>query len=145
MAQRLKTTCAALADYRVPYSLEHGDFHDRQIIMTDTGPMYYDWSDCSVSHPFFSLHLFFAFQDFENCLPDIPDVQARLRDAYLAPWTVYESMERLRAAFELAQHITPVHTALLYHRIILPGMEQRWEMHYMIPWFLKSLVRNPIS
>lgn len=51
-------------------------------------------------------------------------------------------MPDLIEAFELARPLAAIHNALIYQQSILPGMEQRWEMHYMPSFFLKKLLRN---
>jgi hypothetical protein len=130
---------AELAAYNLPASLEHGDFWPGQIVINGEQDIFMDWSDSSIAHPFFSM----------NCLgeagmqfPDAPGVRARLRDAYLEPWTTFEPAERLRTAYELALKLSPLHHALIYHRTILPNMENRWEMSNMLPFYLKPLLEG---
>ncbi len=69
-----------------------------------------------------------------------PQQNQRLREAYLDPWQVYEPMERLEQALELAEHLAPVHHALLYHAMILPNMEASWEMVNMVAYYLRMLL-----
>jgi hypothetical protein len=88
-----------------------------------TVPIYFDWSDSSLAHPFFSAANFLEFDDIPHTLLPISDLRTRLRDAYLEPWTIYEPIERLAAAFTLAQQVAPVHHALTYHLLVLPAME----------------------
>jgi hypothetical protein len=139
-APQLEGMCAELATYSIPASLEHGDFYAWQILVADERPVYIDWSDCSVAHPFFSLLLFFEYAQLEQWLPAAPEVRQRLLDAYLEPWTVYEPMDRLRAAFDLAQTLASLHHAALYQQRVLPNLEDPWEWEAMAPWFLKMLL-----
>jgi hypothetical protein len=142
LAPRLKAMCDELAGYRVPPSLEHGDFYYGQIFETDGSVLFIDWSDSSVAHPFFSMFLFSRYAEMEQRFPPVPDARARLREAYLEPWTVYESMDRLIAAFELAQLLAAVHGAVFYQQFVLPHLEVREEWEAMAPWFLKLLLRD---
>jgi len=54
-APEFKAACRALSEYAIPYSVEHGDFGYWQVIVTNGRSRFIDWSDSSVSHPFFSL------------------------------------------------------------------------------------------
>jgi hypothetical protein len=141
LVPRLEAACAVLAECGVPETLEHGDFWAGNVIATDTGYRFFDWSDSSVSHPFFSMLYF--LDGIEDRFPDIPDARVRLRDAYLESWTTFAPMERLTAAFERAQPLAAIHNALTYHAILLPQMEARWEMENMVPFYLKMLLRKP--
>ncbi|HUN09812.1 MAG TPA: phosphotransferase [Aggregatilineales bacterium] len=129
----------ALQTYAVPMALEHGDFWPGQVLVQEEPELYtiIDWSDCSISHPFFSL--LFLFDD-EPGLPDLPDARERLITTYLKVWTDYESLERLRACFDLAIKFAPLYYAAIYHAVILPGMTFKWEMNNMIPFYLKKLL-----
>jgi len=168
MLPALALKAQRLAQIKLPQTLEHGDFWPGQVLIVNedegafsqnagrssgrtptrrpaapqTHPVFIDWSDCSISHPFFSLSLFDDIMEMEGYLPDVPDLRERLRTAYLGPWTVYAPMPKLVEAFELARPLAAIHNALIYQQAILPGMEQRWEMHYMPPFFLKKLLRN---
>jgi hypothetical protein len=133
---KFKQICTELVRYGIPASLEHGDFWAGQVIVQDDRYVFIDWSDASVSHPFFSL-LFLHDDD-----APLPDVVERLRNAYLEPWRAYEPMDKLIEAYELARQIAPLHYALLYHQRFLPGMEIKWEMGNMIPFYLRMLLAS---
>ena len=153
-----------LAQIKLPQTLEHGDFWPGQVLIVEdepsapaqnsgrvparqpsappSHPVFIDWSDCSIAHPFFSLSLFDDIVEMEGYLSDVPKLRERLRNAYLGPWTSFAPMPDLIEAFELARPLAAIHNALIYQQSILPGMEQRWEMHYMPSFFLKKLLRN---
>ena len=77
-----------VSTYNRPDALVHGDLHPGNVAMRDGSILLFDWTDASVSHPFFDLmHLFHAE----------PAVQARLRDSYFEAWTSFEPLERLFA------------------------------------------------
>jgi hypothetical protein len=140
LAPAWKHMCAELATYNVPYSLEHGDLWASNIISKGPGDyLFFDWSDSSISHPFFSV-LLFNTEDGAQ-VPAVPESHNRLREAYLRPWLAYEPMDRLLRAFDLAQTLAPLHAALIYQTRILPNMEARWEMENMPPFFLRMLLK----
>lgn len=130
--------CQELSTYHIPYTLEHGDFGPTNVAWVEQRPLFFDWSDSSVSHPFFSM-CFFA-EEMETSFPDTTGRNMRQQSAYLEPWTRYESIERLARAFEIAQRLAPLHHASRYHRFILPHMEAKWEMALMISAYLRCLL-----
>ncbi|MCA0457420.1 MAG: phosphotransferase [Chloroflexi bacterium] len=129
--------CSALGNYGIPASLEHGDFWAGQVVVNGDKTVFIDWSDSSISHPFFSLYF---LNDADAKLPDAPNVRERLRDAYLQPWRAYEPLDKLIEAFDLAMLLAPLHHALIYQRHILPQMQVQWEMNNMIAFYLRSLL-----
>jgi len=137
-----KQICSDLSAYSIPTSLEHGDFWAGQVVLNGDKCVFIDWSDCSVSHPFFSLYF---LMDEGIHLPDVPNVRERLRDAYLQPWRAYEPMDKLIEAFDLAMQLAPLHHALIYHHQILPQMQMKWEMNNMLPFYLKRLIPKTVE
>ena len=140
LAPSLMAACAELSALGIPETLEHGDLWGTNIFLSDDSGStfrFHDWSDSSLSHPFFSLLL--TLHDVELAFPDTPDARDRLRDAYLAPWSTIAPPDRLRRAFTLAQRLAPLDHALLYHRRILPAMRAKWEMALMLPYFAGML------
>lgn len=94
LSMPLKLMCARLAQYGAPHTLVHGDLGGN-IIMRDGGYTFFDWTDVCVSHPFFEMATISGAYFDESVLKDNPDADARLRDAYLQPWTAIMPMERL--------------------------------------------------
>jgi hypothetical protein len=142
LTPRLKAMLAQLADYRIPQTLEHGDLWPGQIVFHDDIPVFIDWSDSSVSHPFFSLNFLSDPIEMQPFLATAPDTRARLRDAYLEPWTLYAPMDQLREIYELSDLLAPLHHAVIYHQGILPWMEIKWEMERMLPFYLRKLLHH---
>ncbi|MFD9096632.1 phosphotransferase [Streptomyces collinus] len=101
---RLLDWCAELADLGVPDSLDHADLHDGQLFHPEPGRYtFFDWGDATVSHPFCSLHVT-ARRAAERYGPG---VMARLRDAYLEPWTDDgRTTAELRRAVDLAWRLS---------------------------------------
>lgn len=138
-APRIKALCAELAACGIPHSLEHGDFYPGQVLVQGDRVVFIDWSDASIAHPFFS---YASLENFVvNEMPHFSeDTRARLQAAYLGPWRDYADDATLHRAITLARPLAALHTAVLYHRLILPGMEIRWEMENMLPFWLRVLL-----
>jgi len=138
LAPRLHEAVTQMRRYRLPDTLEHGDFWTGQIIAREGQILFTDWSDSAVSNPLFCLPFFLA--EIENELP-IEGVRERLRDVYLRCWADYEPLERLREAYEIARLLSPLHTAVFYHSYVLPRMSARWEMEGMLAYNLRLLLK----
>ena len=60
------------------------------------------------------------------------------RDAYLAPWTCYEPIERLREAFSLAVRLGKLCRALTWQRFIAQlEPSAKWQYEGAFPYFLR--------
>jgi hypothetical protein len=141
LKSRLHAACQALTSFNIPLSLEHGDLWSGQIIARPESGFYFtDWSDCAITHPFFSLPFFLA--EVHNELPPEPAPHPLLTDAYLGAWTGFESPIRLREMMPHLQLLSPLYSALRYYRDILPKMEMRWEMENMLAYNLRLLLRD---
>ena len=93
---RLLEICAQLREYDLPPTLHHGDLHSGNILANDRDCKLLDWAGfIGVSHPFCFLST--VFEEHTD-----PQVQDRLLRAYLEPWQLYGSMERLMEAVKLA-------------------------------------------
>ncbi|MCB9451223.1 MAG: hypothetical protein H6672_07270 [Anaerolineaceae bacterium] len=124
----------------IPLTLEHGDLWSGQIMMHGRNLIFTDWSDATITHPFFSLEFFNA--ELANDLPDHPDAAEQIASAYLQMWTAYAPLERLQAVYRRAvRAVSPLYSALRYTHDILPHMAQRWEMHNMVPYYLRHVLR----
>ncbi|MEO6892861.1 MAG: phosphotransferase [Ktedonobacteraceae bacterium] len=136
----LRSMCQQLTEAPIPASLEHGDFYDENIALTGAGPLFFDWTDSCIAHPFFSLYPFLL--GAETKWSAIAHSRQRLRDAYLQPWERYAAKEQLVAIFELAQKLAPLYLACLYSSLIIPKMEAKWEMQHGVPYNLQALLER---
>jgi Ser/Thr protein kinase RdoA (MazF antagonist) len=137
----LRSLCYQLTDFNIPLSLTHGDFWAENVIIRPNGmSLYFDWSDASISHPFFDMPFFLSEIDRE--LPHVPDAREQLRDGYLDVWTRYAPILNLRRAFQIAEVLGGLHQALFYYVHVLPGIESnaRWEMQNMLPMLLRQVI-----
>ena len=123
--------CERLATGPIPLSLDHGDFWPGNIRWTDAGPLIFDWSDATITHPFFSLVM--AADEIDGALPAHPDLRQRVIDAYLDVWTGFAPLDELRAIFADAMLVAPLHQVLMYRDVYLPALE-----------FIDELDRMPV-
>ncbi|GAA4262448.1 aminoglycoside phosphotransferase family protein [Dactylosporangium darangshiense] len=102
---------AALADSRVPPSLDHADLHPGNIFAD--GGRFFDWGDSVVAHPFASMLV-----TLRGATDD------RLRDAYLEPFTDLAPRQELLADLRNAMIAGNVIRALTWHRaVVIAGYE----------------------
>jgi hypothetical protein len=132
----LAAACRALEASGVPDSLEHGDLDAHEVIVGEMGPVFLDWSDGSITHPFLSA---------ASLLGDHGPVGAIADDlalAYLGPWLAAGHVTPAggREALTQAAIVLPLHVAALRADRIPPGVEQRWEVERMVPDALRSIL-----
>jgi hypothetical protein len=136
LAPTLLALCEELASYELPPALEHGDLWANNVLSTLGGPVYLDWSDSSISHPFFSLSQLML--EAAVLLPaSSRESRRRLRENYLGPWRRFAAEETLVRAFELARVLAPVHLAATVHAELAPAAGHRWELDSAIPASLR--------
>ena len=136
----LKAQVAELAAFGLPDSLIHGDLNPHNIALAETGGfIYYDWTDLSISHPFFDLDAMLEWgSPFEK---EIPDWQKRVRNAYLEAWTGFLPMPELVRAFELSARLAIMVQALNYHWIVTRIEKSgRWEFENEVPYYFRRLL-----
>lgn len=124
--------CAQLAAYRIPQSLHHGDLHDGNIFYQPGRYRLFDWGDSSLSHPFFSLRTVFVSVEMSLDLQPGAAEFARLRDAYLEPWTRFETAERLRSAMQISEPLASICSALGWH-LIVSSLPDQLKHEYAVP------------
>lgn len=108
----LEARCRDLAALPRPAALEHGDLHGANVLVGRGASWFFDWADSSVSHPFSTLLVTcnMATEDLDSqagrrdC--------ARLRDAYLEPWSALAPIAELRQLFPAALWVAHVGRAL---------------------------------
>jgi hypothetical protein len=122
-APKVHAMCEQLADYRIPETLHHEDFHDANIYIRNSHYTFADWGESGVAHPFFTLLVTSRVIAWRLKLAEDSPELVHLRDIYLEPWTRYESRENLLAAFKLAYRVGMICRALTWHRI-LAGVEE---------------------
>jgi hypothetical protein len=133
----LKTLCQRLGEYNIPYTLVHGDFHAGNVTLRGDDLLFFDWTDACVAHPFFDLPVMINFDAKEK------ENAAALEKAYLACWTEYEPMERLREAYHIAYILGSLHQAVSYQSIRAntePAIRHEWD--WGVPEFARVILRK---
>lgn len=141
LAPTLRGMCHELAEFNVPLTLTHGDLWSGQVIIKKDGKcLFFDWSDSSISHPFFDMTTFLAEVDVE--LPNISDARSQLITTYLENWKKYEPIANLKQVYALATVLGSLHQALFYYSHILPRVESaaRWELSGMLTHLLRQVI-----
>ena len=115
-APQLQAMCDELASYRVPESLHHDDLHTGNILFNGEHYVFIDLAECCLTHPFCSM--FITLRVAKYVLEYDEPTLERLRLAYLAPWTRYEPLERLRRALEIAHRLGSLYRALFWYRYL---------------------------
>ncbi len=143
-APQVTALCQELSAYNIPMSLHHNDLHDANIFFADSHPLFFDWGDSSIAHPFFSLRTVFVSIEYSFGLDEADPFFAELAQAYLQPWTVMETQANLITAFALARRLWALSTAMKYKTQLrqLPAM--RAEYALAVPGSLQEfLTMNP--
>jgi len=142
MIPQVGALCAELSSYGIPPAIQHDDLGPGNVLLGARGDyVFFDWSDCSVAHPFLSI--FIPLRWSRHLLAFDEPALNRLRDAYLEPWTAYASRTRLLEAVPLACRFAKLSRALTW-RGFVAGMEPdaRWEYADSAPYFLRMFVND---
>lgn len=118
---RFEQICANLAAFGIPESVNHGDFHDGNVLVKGGRITFFDWGDASVTHPFVSLRTFFVSMeialDLDDWAPPTSEMLT-LRDRYLARWERFASKEQLLRAYNVSRPVASIVKALSWHTTI---------------------------
>ncbi|MDX1416784.1 MAG: hypothetical protein R3293_21460 [Candidatus Promineifilaceae bacterium] len=112
---RFAAMCAELAGYGIPDTLCHEEVHDANILIKDGRYIFTDWSDSSFSFPFFSNMITIRAAAYRLGLDEHGADMARIRDAYLEPWTDYGTRAELSRAYDLARILAMANRALSWN------------------------------
>jgi hypothetical protein len=143
MAPRFAQICDELAAFGIPETVNHGDFHDGNVLVKDGRVTLFDWGDGNISHPFVSLRTFFVSIEISLELEDYsftPEMGSLL-DVYLGPWTKFGSKEQLMRAYFLSRCVASIAKALGWHQTISPlEVELREEYAHIVPELFREFV-----
>jgi len=100
----------------IPLSLIHEEVHGGNVFVRDGEPVFIDWAEASVSHPFSGL---------VNTLRAIgPEEAPRIRDLYLEPWTRFAPLAELRDVFAAAYALGCLCRSETWSRLLMPLAEE---------------------
>jgi len=121
---KFSTLCDLLSTYKIPETIEHGDFHDNNILLKDHNLSICDWGEAAISHPFFSLISFLECIKWHHNINETSDKYHEIQDTFLKEWLSFESKERLLEAFNLSRRLGPIKYAICFYRVTLcDGMD----------------------
>jgi aminoglycoside phosphotransferase (APT) family kinase protein len=104
----------------VPLSLIHEEIHDGNVHIRDGRPVFIDWAEASVSHPFAGMTNTLRIVSYRlGWEPGSPEV-LRLRDSYQDRWTLYAPLDELRELFARAYAFGALVRATTWERILEP-------------------------
>lgn len=146
---RFEQICRGLAACDIPESINHGDFHDGNVLVGDDGRItFFDWGDADVTHPFVSLRTFFVSIEIALELDDYaftPEMDALL-DLYLKPWEKFAPKEELLVAYRLSRPVASLVKALAWHRgITRMEPEMRKEYAWIVPDLMREFLHHDRS
>jgi hypothetical protein len=120
------TTAIAAA---IPDTMQHDDLHDGQVFVRDGRYRILDWGDACVSHPFLSLSVILRSIAYGFKLKGGSRELARVRDAYLEPFTRIATAKQIRAAYPVAERLGWISRALSWALVVenLPPSQKRKE------------------
>jgi aminoglycoside/choline kinase family phosphotransferase len=144
LTPRFEQICADLTAFGIPDSLNHGDFHDGNVLLKDGRITFFDWGDASLTHPFVSLRTFFVSMEIslklDDWAPPTPEMTALL-NRYLESWERFATKERLLTAYILSRPVASIVKTLAWHQGIsrMPG-SVREEYAWIVPEVLREFM-----
>jgi Ser/Thr protein kinase RdoA (MazF antagonist) len=122
LAPRFAEICEQLAGFKIPETINHGDFHDGNVLVKDGRITLFDWGDGCIAHPFISLRTFFVSIEIALELDDYAFTaeMQELLDVYHEPWKKFASREKLLEAFSLSRCVASIVKALMWHQTVAP-------------------------
>jgi hypothetical protein len=143
LAPRFTEICNELAAFGIPETVNHGDFHDGNVLVKNGRITLFDWGDGCVAHPFISLRTFFVSIEIALNLDDFsftPEMAALL-DVYLKPWQKFASREKLLAAYKTSRCVASIVKTLMWHQTISPLKEPfREKYHGIVPELMREFL-----
>ncbi|NUT34861.1 MAG: phosphotransferase, partial [Hamadaea sp.] len=125
---------ARLAGSGIAPTLQHDDLHDANVLVRGDKFAFFDWGDSSVAHPFGTLLVTLRVAAHKTGAKAGDPLLARLRDAYLEPWTAERDHGELVELVGAALTVTKVSRALSYRRALIDVRGERRPEHADAIW-----------
>jgi hypothetical protein len=134
LAPEVAQVSEVLALGPVPETINNDDFSQGSIFLRDGSYRFLDWGDSCVSHPFFTLTVTQRVIEIQHELPlDSPET-ARIRDAYLEPFTRFAPRAELETLVEPARRIGQI------CRVALRAENPFWDDPDELAWSFRLLL-----
>ncbi len=133
---RFAEWCDELATSGIAATVNHDDLHDNNVFSTG---VFFDWGDADLAFPFTSLLV--TLRSARSRWPDLD--LARLRDAYLEPWTDTHSRTELELLALLATRVGKVGRSHAWVRA-LTGVPDPGEHREAAPGWLEELLEEDV-
>ncbi|MBA8666361.1 phosphotransferase [Holosporaceae bacterium 'Namur'] len=117
LAPKVELLCRQLLKYNIPQTIEHGDFHDNNVLVQNEFITINDWGDWIISHPFFSCVSFLGSAKRNHALKETDNIYLEAQKTYFYEWRDYGSDLKLSNALKLAQILRHVVFALNFSRV----------------------------
>jgi hypothetical protein len=143
LAPRFAEICKNLAAFGIPETINHGDFHDGNVLVRDGRITLFDWGDGCIAHPFISLRTFFVSIEIALELDDFSftSEMQELLDVYLEPWEKFTSREKLQEAYFLSRCVASIVKALMWHKTVAPLKNPlREEYAHIVPELFREFI-----
>jgi Phosphotransferase enzyme family len=102
----------------VPLTVVHMEAHDGNIFVCGGQPIFIDWAEAVVTHPFVGpLLALRSATERSSYEPGSPEVE-RLRDLYLEPFTTFAPLGELRELFAAGYLLFPISRADAWRRTL---------------------------
>lgn len=135
----------ALWAFGLPDALNHGDLHLGNVAWTDHGPVFFDWTDACLTHPFLDVrHLADSAAETGEAAKAAPDeVVAEVWEAYAAPWREAFPDVDLDEVWRHVPDVEAIFQMISYEQIYrAQPPSQRWELATIVVELLDKLVAS---
>ncbi|MBV7327998.1 phosphotransferase [Chloroflexi bacterium TSY] len=146
LAPRIGTMCQELARVGIPETLHHDDFHDANIFVKEGRVTFADWAESGIGHPFFTLVVMLRSTAYQlSWNEDAPEL-AYLRDAYLEPFTQFDTRQNLVTASRSAHRLGMFCRTLTWHHVVSSLDEpERSEYAEAVPGWLQEFLGGKLT
>jgi aminoglycoside phosphotransferase (APT) family kinase protein len=135
LQKNIKSALLAFIDTGIPDTLLHGDIGHGNIIASSNGPVFLDWAETYIGHPFVTAEHLLA--DLARSNPLFSENQSVLRLVYADLWKTYVSPAELEKIVALA----PAIAAFAYALICWDANRNRPDLTLAWP-LLRSMLRT---
>jgi hypothetical protein len=139
--------CEELSNYNIPDTINHGDFHENNIILDqETSKVtIIDWGEVTISHPFFSLNGCLWNLVHFNDLKEGSEKYNELKLNCVSPWLdLYDEATLLRL-LSVANQLNGVFAALTYEQLYLITKDKNNGVQHQHPGSIAGCLRTFIA